>query len=73
MRFLTGPLLDDQVVVGLINWMGEGLALCQKEKLDLLTKFRELEEFDEQKKNEFKEEYEKSNEVMKRRNILKNR
>lgn len=63
---MTGPLLDEQIVVSIIHWMGESISLCQKAKLELVAQFRKLEEFDEEKKDEFQEEYEQLNELLKR-------
>lgn len=44
--------------------MAETISVCKSEKNTLLTKFKKLKDVDQEKKDEFTEEYETVNDLM---------
>jgi len=57
--------LNNDLILTLVGWIEEALSSCQRENLSLLDKFRDLEDFDQEKKKEFQDEYEKNSLLIK--------
>lgn len=62
--FLTTPCLDQNLVASLVNIMAETITVCKSEKNSLLTKFKKLKDVDQEKEDEFTEQYETVNDLM---------
>ena len=64
LRYLTTPSLPEQVVSGLCSLMGKSIKICEKLKKEVLKEYEKMEDCDEDKEEQFKEEYEEINDLM---------
>lgn len=63
-KFLTAPLLSEELVLHIISLLKDAMSLCQKEKMSIVKKYKELDEYDEEKDDEFQGDYEDINDLM---------
>lgn len=64
-RALTGPLLQSELVVNLLNLMVDAVKLCKTENEELGAKFEDLDDCDDEKQEEFQDDYNKNVEILK--------
>ena len=62
--FLNESVLSEHVVSDLINSMSSSLTFLTDEKKRVVTKVKELEDCDDQKKEEIENQYEETNNLM---------
>lgn len=61
---ISEPLLSEELLNDLVNTMNESLTLCDKEKRKIVEKVKEIEDYDDEKKEEIQTEYDDVNDVM---------
>jgi len=71
-QVLTGPLLQNELVVNLLSLMVGAVKLCQTENGELAAKFEDLDDCDEEKREEFQDDYNKNVEILRGNFFSKN-
>mmetsp|Transcript_13988 Transcript_13988/g.11952 ORF Transcript_13988/g.11952 Transcript_13988/m.11952 type:complete len:465 (+) Transcript_13988:1816-3210(+) len=64
LRILTGPVLSEKLVADIINQAAKTITLCKELKQKVFNQFGDIDECDEEKQDQFQEEFDTVNQLM---------